>query len=350
VNSISPAIKVVDLVKRYNGEARALSSAMQFRNFLSVLKGSKERGVPALNGVNLTINQGEIFGLLGPNGAGKTTLIKILSTLVLPDSGYAAVNGVDVVKHPRRVVKTLQSVLAEGIGFERRLTGRQNLEFYSILYGIPSDLAQRRIGEVLEFSRLQDKADVMFQRYSTGMARKLLVSRALLSDASILLFDEPTASLDPISAAEFRRLIVVLAKEMKKTVLLATHNLWEAQQICDRIALLHKGKLLAIGSAAEIRQTVADVVYVRMHLASLNGGTNLSVSERLSAVEGVRNAEIVQDGRVQGFDLKVEATKDMDYTALFNLVDSMGFRIASIETSQPSLEDAFLKLTREAGD
>src|SRR5437870_12446751 len=139
------AIEIVDLVKRYSSGSRSLTSATELRKFLSILKGPKDHSVVALDDVNLRIPKGEVFGLLGPNGAGKTTLIKVLSTLVLPDSGRAMVHGIDVVRHPRRVVKVLQSVLAEGVGFERRLSGRQNLEFYATLYGVPPTLAGQRI-------------------------------------------------------------------------------------------------------------------------------------------------------------------------------------------------------------
>ena len=150
---------------------------------------------------------GGVFGLLGPNGAGKTTLIKILSTLVLPDSGHALVGGIDVVQRPRASLRILQTVLSQNAGFEVRLSGRQNLEFYAALYGVPKDVAKEKIEELLGFTGLADRADVVFQKYSTGMARRLLVARALLSSATILVFDEPTSSLDPVSASEFRKLI-----------------------------------------------------------------------------------------------------------------------------------------------
>lgn len=342
------AIEVDRLSKTYSGARADLRSSTQLLKFFSVLKGDSRRDVLALNQVNLTVRQGEIFGLLGPNGAGKTTLIKILSTLVLPDSGRALVNGVDVVKHPRRTVRMLQSVLAEGIGFERRLTGRQNLLFYSVLYGIPSDVARRRIAEVLELCGLTSKADLMFQRYSTGMARKLLVSRALLSDASVLLFDEPTASLDPVSAADFRKFMTNLARQMGKTVLLATHNLWEAQQVCDRMALLHKGRIVSIGSPTEMRQTVADRVYLNMRLTCADGLSSSILAERLRSIEGVLSSEVTEDGPYGNPSLRVEGTKDVNYTGVFQMLSELNYRILSLETSQPSLEEAFIKLTTGA--
>src|SRR5580658_1922180 len=221
-----PALQVIDITKHYDVRVRRITSSMELRTFVSVLRGKSDRQMTALDKVNFRIAPGEVFGLLGPNGAGKTTLIKILSTLVLPDSGQALVFGTDVVKHPRAVLKKLQAVLAEGWGFERRLTGRQNLEFYATLYGIPKEMAKKRIDDLLEFCQLGPAADLMFQKYSTGMTRKLLVGRALLTDASVLLFDEPTSGLDPVAAADFRTFLKnVLVREKGKTLIWATHNL-----------------------------------------------------------------------------------------------------------------------------
>ena len=154
-----PALQVIDITKHYDVRVRKITSSMEFRTYISVLRGKRDRQMTALDKVNFTIAPGEVFGLLGPNGAGKTTLIKILSTLVLPDSGQALVFGTDVVKHPRAVLKKLQAVLAEGWGFESRLSGRQNLQFYATLYGIPSETAAKRIDELLEFCQLGDAAD-----------------------------------------------------------------------------------------------------------------------------------------------------------------------------------------------
>ena len=342
------AIEIVDLVKRYSSGSRSLTSATELRKFLSILKGPRDHSVVALDDVNLTIPKGEVFGLLGPNGAGKTTLIKILSTLVLPDSGRALVHGINVVRHPRRVVRILQSVLAEGVGFERRLSGRQNLEFYATLYGVPPTLARQRIESLLDFCGLMNQADMMFQRYSTGMARRLLVCRALLSDASVLLFDEPTAGLDPISAAGFRELMKdVLAKERGKTILLTTHNLWEAQQICDRIAVMSKGKILMTGAPDEIRRVVADRVTVSLLLTNCRDGSGEGVVQKIQQVDGVVGWELLDDDHNQTIKLQIEGTKDINYNNLFQGLSALGLRISALEASQPSLEEAFIKLTAE---
>jgi ABC-2 type transport system ATP-binding protein len=338
------AINIIGLTKRFDASVRRITSSIELKNFLKILNGKTDKGIVALDDVNLSIKEGQVFGLLGPNGAGKTTLIKILSTLIIPDSGKVTVMGYDVVKSPRAVLRRLQAVLAEGLGFERRLTGRQNLEFYATLYGLSKQEARERADELLRFSGLESFADEMFQKYSTGMARKLLVCRALLTNASILLFDEPTSGLDPVSAKEFRVFLKdVLVRERGKTLLWATHNLWEAQEICDTIAVLNKGKVVAVGTPSEIRNKMAEVVSIRVELLN-EDLTDTRKLEQIGSVTGVMSFEArnsVQDGRVI---LSIEAAKEVDYNSIFKIIISSGFRIAALEATQPSLEEAFIKL------
>ena len=346
------AIRITELRKNFKSYApsgRARSPGLLGQSvYLRKLIGRGGTTFPALDGVNLEVPKGGIFGLLGPNGAGKTTLIKILSTLVLPDSGKAYVEGVDVVKQPEAALKKLQTVLAGNEGFTLRLTGRKNLEFFAALYGIPAGVARTRIDELLEFMHLTDFADAMVQKYSTGMMRRLLVCRALLSNASVLLFDEPTASLDPISASEFRRLIREdLVERENKTVLLATHNLWEAEQLCDRIALLRRGKILATGTPDEMRAKVADGVTISMVLSNCLNGYAERAIEVIRRVDGVVKAEIEERGR-DIVRLHIDGLKGLDYNAVFGEVISMKMEIQSVEASHPSLEQAFLKLNEEA--
>jgi len=346
---VTPALQVIDITKRYDVRVRRITSSLEFRSFVSVLRGKRDKQITALDKVNFTIAPGEVFGLLGPNGAGKTTLIKILSTLVLPDSGRALVYGTDVVKKPRVVLKMLQAVLAEGWGFERRLSGRQNLQFYATLYGIPSETAAKRIDELLEFCQLTEAADQMFQKYSTGMTRKLLVGRALLTEASVLLFDEPTSGLDPASAADFRGFLKnVLAQERGKTLIWATHNLTEAQQVCDTIGVLNKGHIIATGTPAEIRNSIAEKVSMTITLSGTGFASQREGFGRISSIDGVTQFGLRTDPETTNVRLDVEATKDVDYNKIFETLSSLGLRIVGIEASQPSLEEAFIRLTRGA--
>jgi ABC-2 type transport system ATP-binding protein len=342
-----PAIQVIDITKRYDTGVRNIHSSAEIWRFVSVLRGRKEHMITALDKVNFAITPGEVFGLLGPNGAGKTTLIKILSTLVLPDSGQALVFGKDVVKHPRSTLGNLQAVLAESWGFERRLTGRQNLRFYAALYGIPPEVAAKRIDGLLEFCQLKDAADEMFQKYSTGMTRKLLVSRALLTDASILLFDEPTAGLDPGAAADFRAFLTdTLVRERGKTLFWATHNLTEAQQFCSRIGVLNKGRIVAIGTPSEVRNAIAEKVNMAITISSNGAEYQVEKLNGISLVDGVTQLIVRSDPGSTSTVLEVEATKDVNYNKIFELLSALGLRIVGIEASQPSLEEAFIRLTR----
>jgi ABC-2 type transport system ATP-binding protein len=349
------AIRVVDLRKRFKAfgsfDSSHTSSLSAASRYLGKLTGRGGGRFTALDGVNLEVRDGEVFGLLGPNGAGKTTLIKILSTLVLPDSGSTFICGVDVVKNPRAALKKVQSVMAGNTGFDVRLTGRQNLEFSADLYGIPREAAKVKIDELLHFSQLEAFSGEMLQKYSTGMTRKLLVCRALLSEAQVLLFDEPTANLDPVAAAEFRTYIKNdLARARGRTILLATHNLWEAEQICDRIALLRKGKVILTGTPDEIRSKVAEGVNLSLTIVNGMGGSAAKLLEGIRSVDGVVNVQFDPDSANGQSRIRVEGMKELDYNSLFQKVMSMNFQIRSIETSQVSLEQAFLKLNEEAAN
>ena len=345
MDTTRPAVEIINLGKRYSATRRGGGGGFEFRKFISLLRRPSERSIIALDNVSFNVEQGAVFGLLGANGAGKTTLMKILSTLVIPESGKALVQGINVVRNPRKTTRVLQAVLAEGVGFERRLSGRDNLELFAGLYGLPKKEARTKIDELLEFSGLTAKADTMFQKYSTGMSRKLLVCRALLSNASVLLFDEPTSGLDPISAVEFRRLMKdILAKERGKTIILSTHNLWEAQQICDKIALLSKGKLVMTGTPAEIRHTVADKVTMSILVTGqLASWTDLV--KNLKLIDGVTNVEAAEKGNFGEMMLQVDGTRDVNYTKLFETLSLMHLTIRYLESSQPSLEEAFITLT-----
>ena len=215
----------------------------------------REAGTEVLKGISLEVNQGEVLGLLGPNGAGKTTLLEILSTLLLPTSGQATICGCDVVRKAGQVRKVVSYCPSASENFYPRLTGMRNLEFFALLNNLSPREARRKIQTVLDLVGLEGSGDVAFQRYSEGMKQRLALARALLIDPEVLLLDEPTRSLDPVSQGEIRRFLRerVVAK-LGKTVLLVTHSLLEAEEVCDRLAILHRGQIVRIGTPEEMKR------------------------------------------------------------------------------------------------
>ncbi len=215
--------------------------------------------IKAVDRVNIKIEEGEIFGLLGPNGAGKTTLIKMLCTLILPSFGRALVNGFEIAKHGHEVRKSIGLVSGEERSFYWRLSGRQNLKFFGALYNIEPVELNKKIEDLVELLEMQDYMDKRFDEYSTGMKQHLAIARILLSDAKILFLDEPTKSLDYPSAVLFRQFIKekIVGRD-KRTVIFTTHNLKEAVDFTDRMALMDKGQIKACGTVSELKSLIKD--------------------------------------------------------------------------------------------
>jgi ABC-2 type transport system ATP-binding protein len=207
----------------------------------------------ALDNISLTVEKGEIMGLLGPNGAGKTTLIKILSTLVTPDSGNGTISGLSLTTQSLAIRNTIGMVSTNDRTFYWRLTGRENLDFFATLYNLHSSSKKNRIDKVLQLTDMVDKADSRFMSYSSGQKQRLSIARALLAEPEVLLMDEATTSLDPIAT---RKLLIftkeILAKQEQKTIIWCTHNLHEAEDICDRVTILHRGKIFFSGKLNDI--------------------------------------------------------------------------------------------------
>lgn len=223
------------------------------------LKRSKANRVVACDNVNLKIRKGELFGLIGPNGAGKTTLLKILATIILPDSGTALVNGCDVIKQEEEARRSIGLVTSEVKSFYGRLTGRQNLDFFAILANLnPADV-RFRIEAIAKLLDVEDKLDIMYQEYSTGIKQRFAIARGLLNDAPILLIDEPTKSLDPLSTQNLHRLIrEELVNKARKTVIFTSHSLLEIEKLADTIGIMNRGRINAVGSLAQLKQQMGN--------------------------------------------------------------------------------------------
>jgi ABC-2 type transport system ATP-binding protein len=225
--------------------------------FFFLRKSTKITHARALDNVNLTVERGNTFGLLGPNGAGKTTLVKLLSTLVLPTSGTATVNGFDILEEPERVRGSIGLVTSDERSFYWRLSGRRNLQFFAELQNLSGRQAGKSIDQLVDLFSLKEFANERFDRYPSGIRQRFSIARGLLHDPQVLFLDEPTKSLDPSSARELRTSIKNLAQENRHTIVLITQQIEDAEILCDRIGIIDRGKIERTGSVDDLRRTVS---------------------------------------------------------------------------------------------
>ncbi len=290
----------------------------------------RAESVEALRGVSLEVAPGEIVGLLGPNGAGKTTLLKVLCGLVLPDQGRAEVMGVAVGSG--RLPEVLGLVHGEERSFYWRLTARENLEFYARLHGVPAGRRGELIEHLLARVRLADDADRRFGDFSSGMRQRLAIARALLADPPVLLMDEPTRSLDPVSAAELRHWVIdELHGRDGKSILLATHNLHEAETVCHRVAILSQGRILADASPERLRREGIGGAHYRLVLEG-EASADLGAATVLEQVRREGREEIVVQLGPGGLD------------DLLRRLVATGRRVISCGPEVPELETVFQRL------
>ena len=245
--------------------------------------------VVALDAESMQIEEGEVHGLLGPNGAGKTTLVKVLSTVLLPTSGSASILGHDVVRETSAVRPLIGIVLGGDRGLYWRLTGRENLEYWAALYNVPASTAKRRVSDLLDMVGLTDRADYLVEGYSRGMKQRLHLARGLVASPRVLFLDEPTAGMDPVASRQFRRLVESLRSE-GRTVLLTTHDMAEAEAVCDRVTLIDRGKVLAVETPHSLSRLVA-----RNERIDFDGGTE-ELLNTLRVIPGVASVSPVAEG------------------------------------------------------
>jgi ABC-2 type transport system ATP-binding protein len=321
----SAAIELRDLRKRYV-------------TWRGTLRRTRSENV-ALDGVNLSIAHGELFGLLGPNGAGKTTATKILTTLLLPDSGSATVLGLDVVRQTGDLRRRIGFVFGGDRGLYWRLSGLDNLRYFADLYSIPPAVSRRRIGELLERLGLEGREHDRVESYSRGMKQRLHLARGLLNDPEALFLDEPTIGLDPVGARELRTLIRELA-DAGKTVFLTTHYMFEADAICDEIAVIKQGSIVAQGTPGSIKKLVEHLGIVEFESVAL-------ASERVRALRelpGVNSVLVVERGAGQLITIQCARPADV-MTQLGVVLD--GVELQRVASRDPTLEDAYVQLIGE---
>jgi ABC-2 type transport system ATP-binding protein len=298
----------------------------------------------AVNGVDLQIQRGEIFGLLGPNGAGKSTTIRMLCTLLEPTSGTAHINGFDLVKQANDVRRSLGTLLAGERSIYWKLTGRENLEYFAALYHIPATVARQRVEELIERMELKDRANELVEKYSTGMRQRVAIAKALLARPPILLLDEPTLGLDPQAARRLRELIAELKQE-GHTILLTTHYMEEADQLSDRIGIIDTGRIIALDTPEGLKQRIEQKEVIRLEIA----GWHEEIADKLKSIAGIENLISRQQAEADVWEVNMQAHNSR--AALPRIVEHIsgnGTRLVNMNIVKPSLEDVFIHLTGKA--
>ena len=295
-------------------------------------KIGKDELVYAVNGVDLEVKKGELFGLLGPNGAGKTTLVKCLSTLLLPNKGTTVINGHDIITDPIAARESIGITTGGERTLYWKLSGRDNLRYFAALYGLSSDEADKRIDYLLKIMGLEDRQYERIEKYSTGMRQKVSICRALIHDPPILLLDEPTLGLDPSFSRFIRSFIRKdLNQNDGKTIVLTTHYMDEADQLCDRIAIMNKGKIVSVDTPENLKKSIPhdEVLEVKcLGLADFEG-----IGQRVySHSEDGMNIYRIHAENVE--EILSDVIKAADST-----------KILSMNVTKPTLEDVFIHLT-----
>lgn len=296
--------------------------------------------VIAVESLTMEVQAGEVFGLLGHNGAGKTTTVRLLNGVLAPSDGTARVLGLDpMLDGP--TLRRSTGILTETPSIDERLTGRENLEIYADLYSIPRDEVSQRVEGLLEAFELAHRADHRAGSYSKGMKQRLALSRALLHRPQLLFLDEPTAGLDPVAARRVHRMIIRLSHEEHRTVVLCSHNLAEAQKLCDRVAVLEHGHLVALGTTAELASQVGRSQRLEIEVAPRSVTAALGV---LQSSPGIRDASR-EGGTLRFVGAEREAIPDLIATLV-----AAGIRIYRVTPEEPSLADVYFALHGEKGD
>jgi len=304
-------------------------NAIEAGNLRKEFKG----GIKAVDGIDLEVKEGEIFGLLGPNGAGKTTTIRMLATMTKPTSGTAKVCGTDVTKDSDAVRRCI-GIVFQDPALDDQLTGRENLDFHARMYGMPKKEREERIAEVLKLVELGDRANDLVEKYSGGMKRRLEIARGLMHRPMVLFLDEPTLGLD----AQTRRVIwdhiEKLNKKEKVTIILTTHYMDEADYLCGRVAIIDHGKILSMDTPGNLKNSMGgDVVTLRVDNAS-------KMASLAKSMKGAAN--------VKQHDSSVSvamANAGSRIPELLKSAERAGIRVDSVDLHKPTLEDVFIHFT-----
>jgi ABC-2 type transport system ATP-binding protein len=297
-----PVIETKNLIKEYNG-------------------------LVAVDDLNLNIDEGELFGLLGPNGAGKTTTLMMLTTLIKPTSGTGLVNGFDIVRQPSQVRKSI-GIVFQDPSSDDTLTGYENLKLHGMLYGMPVNLREKRTKEVLELVNLSDRKNDLVKKYSGGMRRRLEIARGLMHHPKVLFLDEPTLGLDPQARENIWVYIENLSREEKISLIITTHYMEEVDRLCNRLAIIDKGKIVASDSPGNLKKIIGgDVVIIKINHPEI---------ENIRKFDFIKNVEL-KDGFIS---LTVKNANEH----LQKILQTIG-SVESVEIHSPTLNDVFLHFT-----
>ena len=311
--------------------------AVEVRDLVKTFRNGwfPRRVTRALRGVNLAVPRGVIFGLLGPNGAGKTTLLSILATLLLPDGGHASVLGHDVVKEAGAVRRRI-NMASGNSSFLWSLTVREILDIYARFYGLGRQARQKRIDALLDLCELRPYASVVYNELSTGLKQRLALAKALLNDPELLFLDEPTVGLDPDISIRIRQQVADLRNRKGVTILLTTHYMREAEELCDEIAFIWGGQILARGDAESLKRQIKVGDTITVSLDHQNGDLSLA------GLPGVLHCRVLE-GRVEC--LVDDARKRLP--DILRSLQDRGSVVSDVQVSEPDLEKVFIELVRE---
>ncbi len=288
----------------------------------------------AVDGISFGVSEGEIFGLLGPNGAGKTTTIKMLITLLAPTSGEASIAGADIKDNKRKVRENI-GVVFQDPSLDDELTGRENLQFHAILYRVDKSKRDGKIQEMLKLVELEDKADILVKNYSGGMKRRLEIGRGLLHEPKVLFLDEPTIGLDTQTRRHMWEYIERLNKQHGTTIILTTHYIEEADYLCDRVAFVDHGKIVALDTPDTLKKKMGgDIIALKV-----KGSPNVAI-RKFNQISWIKAAAIHDDL----INLTVE-NGDLRLPEIVIFAQKHGIAIISTDIRKPSLEDVFIKYT-----
>lgn len=299
----------------------------------------KRKETVAVDHISFEVKRGELFGLLGPNGAGKTTVIKVMTTLLLPTSGKVEVLGYDVLRQSQEVRKRIGLILGGERGLYYRVTGRQNLRYFADLYGVPILEREKRINEVLKAVDLTDRADERVEDYSRGMKQRLHIAKGIVHDPELIFMDEPTIGLDPQAARDTRRMVKDLQKA-GKTILLTTHYMYEADELCNRLGVIAKGRILALDTPSGLKDLIRDSSVIEVEAFGITD-TELDAVRTIPGVKAV-SATMSEDKQV----LRVQVS---DVGEMLTKVAGklQGSNVIGVKVKEPTLEDAYLWLVED---